>query len=126
MWQHLKDDIEKYRGLGQHTEQQIERAHQVGKKHERRLVAVKNFKCKMVNILKHNSMEASTEVIAMVADTKAKQKPRRGAKRKRNDEVLVDRAGYLKSISQLPELTSDFQELHELLASTYQQRQQHQ
>jgi hypothetical protein len=89
-------------------------------------VAVKNFKCKTVNILKHNSMEASTEVVAMVADTKAKQKPRRGAKRKRNDEVLVDRAGYLKSILQLPELTSDFQELHELLASTYQQRQQHQ
>ena len=126
VWQHLKDDIEKYRGLGQHTEQQIERAHQVGKKHERRLVAVKNFKCKTVNILKHNSMEASTEVMAMVADTKAKQKPRRGAKRKRNDEVLVDRAGYLKSILQLPELTSDFQELRELLASTYQQRQQHQ
>jgi hypothetical protein len=127
VWHHLKDDLEKYRGLASHHEQHIERAHQVGKKNERRLGAVKDFQKKTIVILKHNCTTESAGVRAQAADAE-KQSKARGRKRKRVkidvDEAKAERTNYLKSILQLPELTDCFHTLRELQLVTYHQRRQ--
>ena len=51
-WQHLVDDLHRLRGLKSHNEQAIERCHQEGKKHDRRLHCFRDFKKKTENILK--------------------------------------------------------------------------
>ena len=45
-WQHLKEDLRQYRGMKSHNEQQIERTHQDGKKHDRRLRCFRDFEKK--------------------------------------------------------------------------------
>jgi hypothetical protein len=128
VWHHLKEDLEKYRGLESHHEQQIERAHQDGKKNERRLGALQDFEKKAVVILKHICTTTSTGVQAKIADTK-KQSKGRSRKRKRDgvedvDSVQAERIKYLQSILQLPELTDSFKTLHQLEIVTYHQQQQ--
>jgi hypothetical protein len=125
VWHHLKEDLEKYRGLESHHEQQVERAHQIGKKNERRLGAVKDFEKKTMVILKHNQTTSSNGVQAKIDDT-YKQSKGRNRKRKIADvdeDPKAERAAYLKSILQLPELTNKFDTLRKLQVDTY--RQQH-
>ena len=121
-WQHLMDDLEKYRGLKSHHEQEIERAHQDGKKHERRFASLRDFKKKTEAGLRLNLTAVSAGVQAMVADTDAKSKARRGGRKRKADAISAeeeDRADYLKSILQLPPLTSHFESLHELEMTTF-------
>jgi hypothetical protein len=126
-WQHLMDDLEKYRGLKSHHEQEIERAHQDGKKHERRFASLRDFKKKTEAGLRLNLTAVSAGVQAMVADTEAKSKSRKGGRKRKADAISEeedDRATYLKSILRLPPLTSRFQSLHELEMATYIQQTQ--
>jgi hypothetical protein len=125
-WQHLMDDLEKYRGLKSHHEQEIERAHQDGKKHERRFASLRDFKKKTEASLRLNLTAVSAGVQAMAADTEAKSKARKGGRKRKADEICVeedDRATYLKRILMLPPLTSRFQSLHDLEMATYIQQQ---
>ena len=50
-WQHLLEDLRRFRGLKYHHESHIERAHQIGKKHEKRLHCFRDFQKKTANVL---------------------------------------------------------------------------
>ena len=110
-WQHLAEDLEKYRGMRSHHEQQIERAHQRGKKDERRLACLKDFEKKTNHILSQNATADSKEVQEMLADTEAKQIRRKRSKRVSTVDDAGKRASYLKSILLLPEITETFPSL---------------
>jgi len=130
-WQHLLEDLKKYRGMKSHGEQQIEREHQKGKKHDKRLKCFfRDFEKKTMNILRHNATADSAQVQAMQEDTEAK---RIRKKKKRKLEELeegtiaiassgrrnsrrhsITRVAYLALILELPPIQDDFPSLLEL------------
>ena len=76
MWTHLLEDLKRFRGLKSHNEHGIERAHQTGKKHDRRLACIRDFEKKHSNILRQTATAADPQVVAMHADTEAKKRKR--------------------------------------------------
>ena len=73
-WLHFVEDMKHFRGLKSHNEQGIERAHQTGKKHDKRLACLREHERKALNILKLTATSQAKEVVAMHADTLAKKK----------------------------------------------------
>ena len=71
-WRHLAEDLEKYRGMKSHHEQEIERAHQRGLKDERRLCCVADYQKKINSVLSHKATADSTPVKEMRDDTEEK------------------------------------------------------
>ena len=118
-WQHLLEDLIRFRGLKYHHESNIERAHQIGKKHEQRLHCFRDFQKKTANIMKHTATADLPAVAAMHEDVESKRR-----KRKRGDDEIadseakcVDRAVYLKEILMLPPITVKIPSLLELAMS---------
>ena len=115
-WQHLADDLKQYKGMKSHNEQAIERAHQDGKKHDRRLKCFRDFEKKTHNILRKTATADLAEVQAKLKDTEDKKISR---KRKKSlcdqQEADEERQAYLKSILKLPPIVNDFPRLLELL-----------
>ena len=102
-----------------HHEQQIERAHQAGKKDHRRLHALKDFEKKTANILRHNATFETTAVQAMHDNTKVKKQQRKRKRTAAVVEKLADRSEYLKSVLELPPITSVFPAFVELAKTKY-------
>ena len=118
-WQHLADDLKQYRGMKSHNEQAIERAHQDGKKHDRRLKCFRDFEKKTYNILRQTATADLAEVQAKLKDTEEKKISR---KRKNSwcdeQEVEEERRAYLQSILKLPLIVNDFPPILELLKAS--------
>ena len=113
-WRHLAEDLEKYRGMKSHHEQEIERAHQRGLKDERRLCCVADYQKKINSVLSHKATANSTPVKEMRDDTEEKMVRRKRKKVQVAVERAADRALYLKSVLLLPEITDNFPSLLEL------------
>ena len=116
-WQHLKEDLRQYKGMKSHNEQQIERTHQDGKKHDRRLWCFRDFEKKTNNILRHAATVDTAEVQAKLKETEDAR-----LKRKRKIDLVhaeeaqqVERVEYLKSITQLPPFNTKFPGLLQLI-----------
>ena len=108
-WQHLAEDLERYRGLKTHNEEAMERAHQAGMKDDYRLHAVRNFKVKTLSVLKNSATVAQDGVKEMLEDTEAKRKRKKRKATIENEiEAKKDRAAYLRSILLLPEMEDEF------------------
>ena len=115
-WQHLLQDLRRFRGLKSHNENHIERAHQVGKRHEKRLQCFRDFQKKAENILRHTATANHPPVEAMQEDTMAKRKKRRrGAESvAETEDRVIDRAVCLKEILVLPPFDCHIPSLLEL------------
>jgi hypothetical protein len=113
-WQHLAEDLAKYRGMKAHNEEQMERCHQTGLKDEHRLHAVRNFEVKTNSILSSRATVVQQGVQDMLEDTEAKRKKRKRALETKASVQQRVRKEYLESILLLPSIEDDFPSMLEL------------
>jgi len=119
-WQHLLEDLKRFRGLKSHNEHAIERAHQTGKKHDKRLACLRELKKKHMNILRHNETSKSHAVAAMDADTETKRKKRKSANPTESAEKGEERSKCIRDVVNLPEFQQDIPTLIDLAKATKQ------
>lgn len=104
-WQHMLQDLRRFRGLLSHNEQGIEREHQRAKTHAKRLACMRDFEKKTENILRQNATATSADVLAMQRDTDAKRRKRK--KQGDTGESTEQRLKYLEDVVNLPEIQDD-------------------
>lgn len=112
-WQHLREDLQRFRGLKSHTDHGIERAHQAGQRHAKRLACIRDFEKKTLNILRQDATARAPEVIAMKEDTEAKKRKRKidTSKRREQEDLRTD---YIRLVVNLPEFDTDLPTLIQL------------
>ena len=110
-WQHLAEDLEQYRGMKSHHEQEIERAHQQGLKAERRLGCLKDFEKKTNHILGSIATVESDAVQQKLTETRERQQRCKRKMTEKAAQTSQNRSAYLQSILLLPEITGSFESL---------------
>ena len=117
-WQHLLEDLKRFRGLKSHNEHGIERAHQIGKKHDKRLACLREFEKKHMNILRHTQTSKLQAVIAMDADTETKRRKRKKDNTPHGLVKQQERTKYIKDVVNLPPFLHDIPTLISLAKAT--------
>jgi len=116
-WQHFLEDIKHFRGLKSHNEQGIERAHQTGKQHDKRLACLREYEKKALNILKFTATSQSEGVRAMHEDALAKKKKRKHHADGRA-EKSTSRKSYILEVVNLPLFEANIPSLIQLAKAT--------
>ena len=110
-WVHLIEDLHRLRGMKHHNEHGVERLHQAGMRHAKRLACLRDFETKTDNILRHTATAAAPEVRAMHADTELKKRKRT---KQKDTKSSPERILYLRSIPLLPPVIVNIPSLLEL------------
>jgi hypothetical protein len=120
VWQHLLEDLERFRGLKYHQESKIEVAHQVGKDTDQRFRSLagsveRKIKCAMkyqANLSDPKTKAKQAEVHAIRA-RKTGEKSKQ-AKQQKLEAAKRNKTSHIASILDLPEIQGNFPSLLEL------------